>query len=124
MKMQRQLLTTGTTSKNKKGRWDGSVWYLDEFGERKRKSFSGKTQAEVQNRIKDYIANFNEEVQSLNETSNCPLREGMQNWLEVFKYPSLQRTGYDRYEVTAKYQIYPYIGDKAISDIKGGGYIE
>jgi integrase len=43
----------------------------------------------------------------------------MQNWLEVFKYPSLQRTTYDRYEVTAKYQIYPYLGKKFVGDISG-----
>ena len=117
MIMQRQLLTTGTTSKNKKGRWDGSVWYLDEFGERKRKSFSGKTQTEVQERIKEYIFRFNQEVQSSANTSNLAFKEGMQHWLEVFKYPSLQRTSYDRYEVTAKYQIYPFIGDKPIGNI-------
>ena len=117
--MQRQLLTTGTTSKNKKGRWDGSVWYLDEFGERKRKSFSGKTQTEVQNRIKDYIASFNAELRSANAAANCPLKEGMQKWLEVFKYTLLQRTSYDRYEMSAKHQIYPYIGDKPICDITG-----
>ena len=115
--MQRKLLTTGTTSKNKKGRWDGSVWYLDEFGERKRKSFSGKTQTEVQNRIKDYIADFNAEVRSANAAANRPLREGMQNWLEVFKYPAVQRTTYDRYEMTAKHQIYPSLGDKPVGNI-------
>lgn len=117
MIMQRQLLTTGTTSKNKKGRWDGSVWYLDEFGERKRKSFSGKTQSEVQERIKEYILKFNEEVQVNANAANISFKAGIQHWLEVFKYPSLQRTSYDRYEVTAKYQIYPFIGDKAISNI-------
>ncbi|MBR1532881.1 MAG: site-specific integrase [Ruminococcus sp.] len=115
--MQRQLLTTGTTSKNKKGRWDGSVWYLDEFGERKRKSFSGKTQTEVQEKIKEYIFRFNKEVESNTNTGNLSFKEGMQHWLEVFKYPSLQRTSYDRYEVTAKYQIYPFIGDKPIGNI-------
>ena len=117
--MKRQLLTNGTTSKNKKGRWDGSVWYLDEFGERKRKSFSGKTQREVQERIREYIQSFNEEVKYSDDLCNKPLKESMQNWLEVFKYPSLQRTTYDRYEVSAKYQIYPAIGNKPVGDITG-----
>lgn len=36
----------------------------------------------------------------------------MQNRLEVFKFPSVERNTYDRYECTAKNQIYPYIGDK------------
>ena len=38
----------------------------------------------------------------------------MQNWLEVFKFPSVERTTYDRYECTARNQIYPYIGDKVV----------
>ena len=49
--MERKLLTNGTTSKNKNGRWNGSVWYMDEHGERKRKSFSADTQKEVKERI-------------------------------------------------------------------------
>ena len=107
--MQRKLLTNGTSSKNKKGRWDGSVWYLDEFGERKRKSFSGKTKQEVDKRIREYIEHFNDEVKSVGSESNKPLKESMQNWLEVFKYPSVQRTTYDRYDMTAKHHIYPII---------------
>ena len=43
----------------------------------------------------------------------------MKHRLEVFKYPSLQRASYDRYEMTAKHQIYPYIGYKPISNING-----
>ena len=56
--MERKLLTNGTTSKNKNGRWNGSVWYMDEHGERKRKSFSADTQKEVKERIKSYIEHF------------------------------------------------------------------
>ena len=115
--MKKQLLTNGTTSKNKKGRWDGSVWYQDEFGERKRKSFSGKTKQEVDKRIREYIEHFNDEVKSAGSESNKPLKASMQNWLEVFKYPSVQRTTYDRYDMTAKHHIYPIIGNKPVSNI-------
>lgn len=38
------------------------------------------------------------------------LSDSMQEWLEVFKYPALQRTSYDRLEVTAVAQIYPKLG--------------
>ena len=117
MIMQRKLLTTGTTSKNKKGRWDGSVWYLDEFGERKRKAFSGKTQREVLDKIKKYIEDFNDDVRAASSESNKPLSDSMQNWLEVFKYLAVQRTTYDRYDMTAKHQIYPSLGDKPVGDI-------
>lgn len=38
----RKLLTNGNAFKRTDGRWGGTVWYMDEAGERKRKSFSGK----------------------------------------------------------------------------------
>ena len=118
--MERKLLTNGTTSKNKNGRWNGSVWYMDEHGERKRKSFSADTQKEVKERIKSYIEHFYDKPEIVaDNASTKPLKESMQNWLEVFKYPSLQRTTYDRYEVTAKHQIYPYLGKKIVRDITG-----
>ena len=118
--MERKLLTNGTTSKNKNGRWNGSVWYMDEHGERKRKSFSADTQKEVKERIKSYIEHFYDKPEIVaDNASTKPLKVSMQNWLEVFKYPSLQRTTYDRYEVTAKYQIYPYLGKKIVRDISG-----
>ena len=45
------------------------------------------------------------------------LSDSMQEWLEVFKYPALQRTSYDRLEVTAVAQIYPKLGDIPIGKI-------
>ena len=41
----------------------------------------------------------------------------MQNWLQVFKFPSVERTTYDRCECSAKYQVYPLLGDKVIGNI-------
>ena len=118
--MERKLLTNGTTSKNKNGRWNGSVWYMDEHGERKRKSFSADTQKEVKERIKSYIEHFYDKPEIVVDNAGTqPLQKSMQNWLEVFKYPSLQRTTYDRYEVTAKHQIYPYLGKKIVRSISG-----
>ena len=34
---QREILTNGNAFKRTDGRWGGTVWYLDEKGERKRK---------------------------------------------------------------------------------------
>jgi len=42
----------------------------------------------------------------------------MQCWLEVFKYPSVERTTYDRLECTAKNHISPELGERVISTIK------
>ena len=41
----------------------------------------------------------------------------MTNWLQVFKFPSVERTTYDRYECTAENQIYPLIGNKIVGNI-------
>ena len=45
------------------------------------------------------------------------LKDSMQEWLEAFKYPALQRTSYDRLEVTAVSQIYPKLGNIPIGKI-------
>ena len=114
--MQKKLLTNGNTFKRTDGRWCGVVWYMDEKGERKRKSFSGTTKAEVNKKLTMHIADFNSEIIESDEARKA-LKESMQKWLEVFKFPSVERTTYDRCECTAKHQIYPTLGDKVIANI-------
>ena len=65
--MQKQLLTNGNAFKRTDGRWGDVVWYKDEQGERKRKSFSGTTKAEVNKKMTVYIP-------SLKKKSLTPLR--------------------------------------------------
>ena len=113
----RKLLTNGNAFKRTDNRWGGVVWYMDESGERKRKSFSGTTKAEVNKKMTEYIADFNNSIIESQE-SKKKLKDSMQNWLEIFKYPSVERTTYDRLECTAKNHIYPEIGDRVISTIK------
>ena len=54
--MQKKLLTNGNIFKRTDGRLNGVVWYMDEQEERKRKSFSGTSKAEVKEKITEYIA--------------------------------------------------------------------
>ena len=113
---QKKLLTNGTTSKCNDGRWHGTVWYLDEAGERKRSAFSGVNKKDVEKKMKEYTEHFyDDQIQS--DELKCPLQKSMQRWLEVFKMPSIERTTYDRYECTARNQIYPALGDKLVEDI-------
>jgi integrase len=114
--MQKKLLTNGNAFKRTDGRWGGTVWYMDEKGERKRKNFSGTTKQEVNKKMTNYIADFESAILESQESKKT-LQESMQRWLELFKFPSVERTTYDRYECTAKNQIYPVLGDKIISDI-------
>ena len=113
---QREILTNGNAFKRTDGRWGGTVWYLDEKGERKRKSFSGTTKAEVNKKMKIYIVEFNEDKNDSVESLKT-LEEGLQNWLQVFKFPAVERTTYDRAESIAKNQIYPRLGKKVVGDI-------
>ncbi len=114
--MQRKLLTNGSAFKRTDDRWCGVVWYMDEHGERKRKSFSGTTKAEVNKKMTDYIADFEKQVVESDESKKT-LRGSMQNWLQVFKFPSVEQTTYDRCECSAKNQIYPLLGEKTVGDV-------
>lgn len=114
--MQRKLLTNGNAFKRTDDRWGGVVWYMDEHGKRKRKSFSGTTKQEVKKKMTDYISNFEKGIIESDESKKT-LQESMQSWLQVFKFPSVEQTTYDRCECSAKNQIYPLLGDKIVGDI-------
>ncbi len=115
--MARVLLTSGNAFKRTDNRWCGVVWYQDEDGERKRKSFSSTTKQGVKDKMTKYIRDFEKQEQEANE-SNEQLQVSMQRWLEVFKYPTVEHTTYDRIECTAKNHIYPALGKKIVSTIK------
>ena len=75
--------------------------------------FSSKTKTEAQQKITTYIAQFNEEVRSSDESQKT-IEESLTRWLQVFKFPSVERTTYDRLECTAQHQVFPLIGDKIV----------
>lgn len=114
--MQKKLLTNGNIFKRTDDRWNGVVWYLDEQGQRKRKSFCGNSKLEVKEKITAYIAVFNEQLTASDE-SKAKLEDSMTHWLQVFKFPSVERGTYDRLECTARHQIYPLIGSKVVGDV-------
>lgn len=114
--MQKKLLTNGNIFKRTDDRWNGVVWYMNEQGERKRKSFSGTSKAEVKEKITEYIAAFNEQLTASDESKE-KLEDSMTHWLRVFKFPSVERGTYDRLECTARHQIYPLIGNKVVGDV-------
>ena len=98
---QREILTNGNAFKRTDGRWGGTVWFLDEKGERKRKSFSGTTKSEVNQKMKKYILEFNQQKNDSVESLKT----------------AVERTTYDRAESVAKNQIYPRLGKKVVGDI-------
>jgi len=78
----RKLLTNGNAFKRTDGRWGGTVWYMDESGERKRKSFSGTTKQEVNKKMTAYIEDFNNQIATSIE-ANKTLKDSMTSWLQI-----------------------------------------
>ena len=113
---QKKLLTNGNVFRRTDGRWNGVVWYLDEAGERKRKSFSSATKVEVTKKVRDFVLEFAEQLEEADEAKKT-LQDRMTHWLQVFKFPSVERGTYDRLECTARNQVYPLIGEKIVGDI-------
>ena len=114
--MHKKLLTNGNVFKRTDGRWCGVVWYMDEQGNRKRKSFSGTTKQETNKKITAYIAEFKNQVEESDESKKL-LKDSIQNWLEVTKFPTVEQTTYDRLECTARNQLYPLLGNKIVGNI-------
>ena len=112
----KRLTTNGNVFRRTDGRWQSVIWYFDEQGIKRRKVFSSKTKTEAQQKITTYIAQFNAEVHNSDESQKT-LKDSLTHWLQVFKFPSVERTTYDRLECTANHQIYPLIGEKIVGDI-------
>ena len=113
---QKRLTTNGNVFKRTDGRWQSVIWYFDEQGIKRRKVFSSKTKTKAQQKITTYIAQFNAEVRNSDESQKT-IKDSLTHWLQVFKFPSVERTTYDRLECTAQHQVFPLIGEKIISDI-------
>ena len=112
----KRLTTNGNVFRRTDGRWQSVIWYFDEQGIKRRKVFSSKTKTEAQQKITNYIAQFNAEVRNSDESQKT-LKDSLTHWLQVFKFPSVERTTYDRLECTAQHQVFPLIGDKIVGDI-------
>ena len=112
----KRLTTNGNVFRRTDGRWQSVIWYFDEQGVKRRKVFSSKTKTEAQQKITTYIAQFNAEVCNSDESQKT-LKDSLTHWLQVFKFPSVERTTYDRLECTAQHQVFPLIGEKIVSDI-------
>ena len=112
----KRLTTNGNVFRRTDGRWQSVIWYFDEQGIKRRKVFSSKTKTEAQQKITTYIAQFNAEVRNSDE-SRKTIQDSLTHWLQVFKFPSVERTTYDRLECTAQHQVFPLIGDKIVGDI-------
>lgn len=96
---------TGTIWKKENGVWMGRV-DIGKNAEGKRcfENFSGKTEAEVKRKIREY--NKSEHIDS----NKVTVGEYIQNWLTTYKMGTIKLSSYDAIEKTLRNQIMPNIG--------------
>lgn len=91
-------------------KWVGRLDVTEELGrkpdgKRNIKYFSGKSEAEVKRKIREY----NKEGGHI-PANKISVSDYATNWLESYKKPALKRSSYDRLENTVNHQIKPSIG--------------
>lgn len=111
--MQRREKGTGTIYQRENGTWarrmnlgrggDGKIKY---------KCVSGKTEAEVKRKIREYCKNGCPQ-----NTAQVILEDYLLSWLVNVKRISLKPSSYDRLEATALKQVIPRIGSFKITGI-------
>ena len=110
--MQRREKGTGTIIKTETG-YKGKIDIgRGPDGKRKFKCFSGKTEAEVKRKIREY----NKSGAPTNP-QQILLKDYLMSWLVNIKRISLKPSSYDRLESTALNQVIPRMGTFKISEI-------
>ena len=103
---------TGTIWKKDNGTWMGRISIgTNSEGKRKFKSFSGKTEAEVKRKIREY--NKNEHP----DPSKISLETYIYNWLTTYKKNTIKDTSYDALEKTVRNYVVPHLGCIRLQEI-------
>lgn len=110
--MQRRDNGMGTIYQRENGTWVGRIKEKGKDGKTKYKCFSGKSQAEVKRKIRE----FNKLTDAIDPTE-VSVKTYMDNWLLNAKKGKIKDSSYDRLENTAKHQVIPFLGDFHLSEV-------
>ncbi len=129
-KSERREKGTGTIYEREPGKWMGKIIIgTTAEGKPKAKYFSGKTEAEVKRKIREYNKAGSKEV-----ATKVTLGTYLLEWLKTYKLNSIKRSSYDALEGTAKNHIIPNLGmiqlgaltgddiQKLLNKMKADGY--
>lgn len=106
MGQKRREKGTGTIYQRESGSWCGKLDIgLTPEGKRKYKYFSGKSEAEVKRKIREYNKSGGEI-----DSSKISVGTFLRNWLKVYKKGTVKESSYDALERTIDNQIVPSIG--------------
>lgn len=103
---------TGSIYQRENGTWVGRIRTADATGKLKSKYFSGKTEAEVKKKIRE----FNKSTATVDQ-KKISVEQYLRNWLVTFKQETIKKSSYDRLENTAIHQIIPAIGSLHLSQV-------
>lgn len=88
------------------GKWVGRLKIGTKFdGKPNIKYFSGKSEAEVKKKIREYIQEGTHIA-----ANNIYFADYAKKWLTIYKKPALKRSSYDRLENSLKHQVIPHLG--------------
>ena len=111
--MQRREKGTGTIYQRENGTWVGRLNIgRSTDGKLKYKCLSGKTEAEVKRKIREYNKSGCQQ-----DSSQILFKDYLMSWLVNIKKISLKPSSYDRLESTAIKQVIPRLGTFKISEI-------
>ena len=83
--MRPEICRKGSISKRSDGYWLGTIYYLNEYGQRKRKAFGGKLKKIVMRKMTDFISEFNRKAAEY-EYGNKLLKDALLEYMKEIKY--------------------------------------
>ena len=95
---------SGTIYQRGNGTWVGRI-SVSQNGKPGFKYVSGKSEAEVKRKIRDF-----QSQNAIIPASRITVEDYLQKWMKIAKSETIRRSSYDRIENTIKFQIAPYIG--------------
>ncbi|NJE35626.1 site-specific integrase [Megasphaera sp. SW808] len=95
----------------KRKRYEGQIRYVKPDGKYGRKLFTGHSQKEVMQKIKD----FNEQCD--NPGAEMTVKEWMDKWLNEYKRPEIKIKTYERYRCAIVLHINHYIGKELLKNL-------
>jgi integrase len=97
----------GSVRRRPDGRWEGRVTIASEGGQQRRKSYFGKTRAEVANKLAAALKGLQDGLPLVGERQR--VEQYLQQWLEAIR-PTLRPESYRRYEDVCRLYLIPAIG--------------
>lgn len=99
-----------------KGKWIGQLTTGMEGGKPKRKSFYGKSRGEVKDKIREYLAEKQQDI-DLELQSQHTFGTWLIYWMENYKRVDLRLSTWENYYRSIKNHIYPHLGYIALKEI-------